>query len=242
MGILKGEQRMDKIQQLSDYIDQSHAMVAITGAGISVAGGGVTYGQMIFSRRGLGSRRGSDASSFLPTYLETMFSYQPSFAHYALADLEAEGKLLGIITTNVDCMHTIAGSKNVAEIQGSLQVNCCESCGRHHDGYEIWNLEELPRCAAGGAGILPWPLFSDVGLWDADVEKARDWIARADLILVIGTHGNFGNVYWDCRRRDAVIVQINPGHTGFDGAASLNIREGSDDVFQKLMKVRGENG
>ncbi|MCD7770195.1 MAG: hypothetical protein LUH36_08810 [Oscillospiraceae bacterium] len=242
MGILKGSQSMDKIRQLSDYIDQSHAAVAITGAGISVAGGGVTYGQMIFSRRGMGSRRGSDASSFLPTYLETMFSYHPSFAHYALRDLEAEGKLTGIITTNVDCMHTIAGSKNVAEIQGSLQVNCCEGCGRHYDGYEIWEGEELPRCPACGGSILPWPLYSHIGLWDADVEKARKWISEADLLLIIGTHGNFGNVYWDRRRRDAVIVQINPGHTGFDGSADLNIREGSDEVFQKLMELRGRNG
>ncbi|MCD8383027.1 MAG: hypothetical protein LUC30_09010 [Clostridiales bacterium] len=232
---------MDKIQQLADYIDRSHAMVAITGAGISVAGGGVTYGQMRFSSRGIGVRRGSDESSFLPTYLETMFSYQPSFAHYALADLEAEGKLIGIITTNVDCMHTIAGSKNVAEIQGSLQVNCCSKCGRHCDGYEIWKQEELPRCKTCGGSILPWPLYSHIGLWDADVRKAREWMAEADLILVIGTRGNYGDVYWSCRRKDAVIVQINPGHTGFDGVASLNIRQGSDDAFRSLKAVRNGN-
>ncbi|MCD8197353.1 MAG: hypothetical protein LUE24_09380 [Lachnospiraceae bacterium] len=47
---------------------------------------------------------------------------------------------------NVDCMHTIAGSQNVAEIQGSLQVNCCEKCGRYYDTYEIWRQKELPLC------------------------------------------------------------------------------------------------
>ncbi|MCC8075075.1 MAG: hypothetical protein LIO95_03900 [Clostridiales bacterium] len=230
---------MDKIQQLADYIDQSSSIVATTGAGISVGGGGVTYGQMRFARRG---RRGSDEGSFLPTYLETMFSYQPSFAHYALADLEAEGKLTGIITTNVDCMHTIAGSKNVAEIQGSLQVNCCSKCGRHYDGYEIWKQDELPRCQVCGGEILPWPLYSHIGLWDADVKKAREWISKADLILVIGTRGNYGDVYWSYRRRNAMIVQINPGRTGFDSVANLNIRQGSDDVFQSLKKLRHGNG
>ncbi|MCD7802411.1 MAG: hypothetical protein LUH09_05845 [Clostridiales bacterium] len=229
---------MGKIQQLAEYIDQSSSIVATTGAGISVGGGGVTYGQMRFSSRG---RRGSGAGSFLPTYLETMFSYQPSFAHYALADLEAEGKLTGIITTNVDCMHTIAGSKNVAEIQGSLQVNCCAKCGRHYDGYEIWKQDELPRCEACGGEILPWPLYSHIGLWDVDVRKAREWISKADLILVIGTRGNYGDVYWDYRRRGAAIVQINPGHTGFDGVANLNIRQGSDEVFQSLKKLRQGN-
>ncbi|MCD8054937.1 MAG: hypothetical protein LUF00_13080 [Lachnospiraceae bacterium] len=232
---------MDAIQQLADYIDRSHAAVAITGAGISVAGGGVTYGQMIFSRRGFGFWRGSSESSYLPTYLETMFSYQPSLAHYALADLEAEGKLSGIITTNVDCMHTIAGSKNVAEIQGSLQVNCCSKCGRHYDGYEIWKQDELPRCKVCGGEILPWPLYSHIGLWDEGVKNARNWIAKADLILIIGTRGNFGDVYWSYRRRNAVIVQINPGRTGFDSVADLNIRQGSDEVFQSLKKLRHGN-
>ncbi|MCD8375978.1 MAG: hypothetical protein LUD69_03465 [Oscillospiraceae bacterium] len=232
---------MDKIQQLADYIDQSSRIVATTGAGISVGGGGVTYGQMLFSNRGGRRRRGSDGGSFMPTYLEMMFSYQPSFSHYALADLEAAGKLTGIITTNVDCMHTIAGSKNVAEIQGSLQVNCCKQCGRHYNGYEIWKQDELPRCESCGGEILPWPLYSHIGLWDADVQKARDWISRADLILAIGTRGNYGDAYWGHRNKNAVIVQINPGHTGFDRVSVLNIREECDDVFRKLKEKRDKN-
>lgn len=235
---------VDQIQQLSDYIDHSSSIVAVTGAGISVAGGGMTYWQMALSNRRAGVRPGSGGSyqSFLPTYLDNMFSYQPSFAHYALADLEKEGKLIGIITTNVDCMHTIAGSRNVAEIQGSLQVNCCSGCGRHYDSYEIWKQEELPLCKSCGGEILPWPIYSHVGLWEEDVRKSRSWISKADLILVIGTQGNYGGVYWNYRRKDAIIVQINPGHTGFDHAAALNIRRESDDVFQRLQERRRENG
>ncbi|MCD7743810.1 MAG: hypothetical protein LUI13_00710 [Lachnospiraceae bacterium] len=52
-----------------------------------------------------------------------MFANEPSYAHKALRSLEINGLLQGIITTNVDCMHTIAGLENVAEIQGSLQIN-----------------------------------------------------------------------------------------------------------------------
>ncbi|MCD8118724.1 MAG: hypothetical protein LUE29_04460 [Lachnospiraceae bacterium] len=236
------EQKTDKIQQLADYIDRSDKIIAITGAGISLAGGGVTYWQMAISNRraGVSPRSADSPSSFLPTYLDNMFSYHPSFAHYALADMEKEGKLRGIITTNVDCMHTIAGSKNVAEIQGSLQVNCCSKCGCHYDGYEIWKQEKLPLCESCGGDILPWPLYSHIGLWDEDVRKARQWISEADLLLVIGTQGNYGGVYWNYRRRDAVIVQINPGHTEFDSLAALNIREGSDEVFKSLQERRAK--
>ncbi len=243
MSFFKSDRNVDQIGQLADAIDHSNRVVAITGAGISVAGGGMTYWQMACSNRrsGVTPRSGDSYRSFLPTYLKNMFSYQPSFAHYALADLENEGKLIGIITTNVDCMHTLAGSKNVAEIQGSVQVNCCAKCGRHYDSYEIWKQKELPLCESCGGEILPWPLYSHVGLWDKDVRKAQNWIAESDLILVIGTQGNYGGVYWDNRQRDAVIVQINPGHTGFDHVAALNIREGSDEVFRKLKERRGGN-
>ncbi|MCD8222156.1 MAG: hypothetical protein LUD07_08245 [Clostridiales bacterium] len=38
--------------------------------------------------------------------------------------------------------------ENVAEIQGSLQINRCTKCGKHFDDYHyhIWNLETVPRC------------------------------------------------------------------------------------------------
>lgn len=62
------------------------------------------------------------------------------------------------------------------------------------------------------------------------------------MLLVIGTNGYYGSAYWNYRRRDAIIVQINPGHTRFDSAANLNIREPCDDVFQKLKARRGEHG
>lgn len=234
MNIFKGDRSMNKIQQLSDYINQSQHIAAITGAGISVAGGGVTYGQMVFSN---GLRRfGKSTKDYLPTYLDNMFSYNPSFSHYALADLEKEGKLIGIITTNVDCMHTIAGSKNVAEIQGSLQVNCCEHCGQHYDNYTIWKKDELPVCEKCGGQILPWPLYSGISLWQPDVQKARNWISKADLILAIGTHGYFSDCFWQYRRDDAIIVQINPGHTGFDSIADFNIKEECDKVFKQLQE------
>ncbi|MCD7709448.1 MAG: hypothetical protein LUI02_06210 [Clostridiales bacterium] len=236
MSFFKGDQKADKIQQLCDYIDRSNAIVATTGAGISIAGGGVTYGQMHFAGM-RGGGYGSD--SFMKSFRDSMFNYEPSFSHYALRDLEEEGKLIGVITTNVDCMHTKAGSKNVAEIQGSFQVNCCASCGRHYDGYDIWNQEELPRCTVCGGSIQPWPIYSHIGLWDEDVNKAREWIGKADLILAIGTHGNYGGVYWSYRRRDAVVVQINPGRTAFDMEAALNIREECDAVFRQVKERRG---
>ncbi|MCD8217030.1 MAG: hypothetical protein LUD01_03125 [Clostridiales bacterium] len=95
---------MEKIQQLADYIEHSSNIVAMTGAGISVAGGGVTYRQL-FSKTILRGILGRDR--FLRSYVKAMHSYKPTFSHYALRDLETAGKLIGIITTNEDCINHV---------------------------------------------------------------------------------------------------------------------------------------
>ncbi len=232
-------QKMDeKIKKLAQYIEESNYTVAVTGAGISIAAGGVTYAQMRRMHMHPGVMRDPDKmyEMFCKTFLDSMFKHEPSIAHKALREMEEKGQLQGIITTNEDCMHTIAGSRNVAEIQGSYQVNVCTGCGKRYEGYQIWNQGKMPVCESCGDTLLPYQLYSRAGLLDDEVKKAQDWISKAELIIVIGTNGYYGSVYWDYRRRDAKIVQINPGRTHFDSVANLNIKEASDPVFEKLMK------
>ncbi len=41
---------------------------------------------------------------------------KPNAAHVALADLEQRGRVVGVITQNVDSLHQRAGSRRVVEI------------------------------------------------------------------------------------------------------------------------------
>lgn len=54
---------------------------------------------------------------------------RPNPAHAALARMEAAGLLPGLITQNVDGLHTRAGSRRVVELHGSLAYVVCLSCG-----------------------------------------------------------------------------------------------------------------
>ncbi|HEX4683939.1 MAG TPA: NAD-dependent protein deacetylase [Gemmatimonadaceae bacterium] len=54
---------------------------------------------------------------------------RPNAAHVALAELEAAGIVAGIITQNVDGLHSAAGSRNVVELHGSLASVVCLGCG-----------------------------------------------------------------------------------------------------------------
>lgn len=49
-------------------------------------------------------------------------------AHQALAQLEAHGRVSGVITQNVDGLHQAAGSRNVIELHGALSEVVCMDC------------------------------------------------------------------------------------------------------------------
>lgn len=54
---------------------------------------------------------------------------RPNAAHFALAQLEAAGSVVGVITQNVDGLHAAAGSRRVVELHGSLAAVRCLDCG-----------------------------------------------------------------------------------------------------------------
>jgi len=54
---------------------------------------------------------------------------RPNPAHHALARFEAEGRMPGVITQNVDGLHGRAGSQRVVELHGALAEVRCLDCG-----------------------------------------------------------------------------------------------------------------
>lgn len=52
----------------------------------------------------------------------------PNDGHHAVAALEAQGYLSGVITQNVDGLHRAAGTKDAVELHGSLDRVICLSC------------------------------------------------------------------------------------------------------------------
>ncbi len=55
---------------------------------------------------------------------------EPNAGHHAMARLQAAGLLTGVVTQNVDGLHTAAGARDVVELHGDLARVRCLSCGR----------------------------------------------------------------------------------------------------------------
>lgn len=68
---------------------------------------------------------------------------RPNAVHRAIAQLETDGFVHGVITQNVDGLHQQAGSLNVLPIHGDLGTVVCLDCGHRMDRREFDKLIDL---------------------------------------------------------------------------------------------------
>lgn len=230
----------EQISILQNLIDTSNFTVAITGAGISMPSGIMDMEHMnVFQvmqtalEPMVRARPEHSYKLLQKSFLNAMFVTGPSITHKKLADLEKRGLVQGVITTNIDSLHTLAGSQNVAEIQGSYGINKCLSCGERYDDVQIWNQGKAPRCEKCNGVVVSFPVYTHVGMSNEASQMAGRWMTKAELVIVAGSKGNYGG-YFNYINSKAKIVQINPKQTQFDGIAALNIRKKADEVFVLL--------
>ncbi|MEB0285066.1 Sir2 family NAD-dependent protein deacetylase [Cryobacterium sp. 10I1] len=62
---------------------------------------------------------------------------EPNLGHRSLVALEAHGVISGVITQNVDGLHTRAGSRYVVDLHGSMDLVVCLGCGQAFDRESI---------------------------------------------------------------------------------------------------------
>lgn len=58
-----------------------------------------------------------------------MAGAEPNATHHRLVELEAEGRLSGVITQNVDGLHRRAGHRDLVELHGRVDRVICLDCG-----------------------------------------------------------------------------------------------------------------
>lgn len=159
---------------------------------------------------------------------------KPNDAHYKLAELEKSGKLLSVITQNVDGLHTKAGSKSVCELHGSALRNYCMKCGKFYDFDYVYKADGIPICECGGiikpdVVLYEEPLDSDV------ITKAVITITAADLLIVAGTSLTVYPAAGFIRYFSGDnLVLINRDETEMDSKFGLIIHEKVGEVLSRI--------
>lgn len=159
---------------------------------------------------------------------------KPNPAHLKLAQWEREGKLMGVVTQNIDGLHFAAGSKHVFELHGSILRNYCMDCGKFYDATYIQETTGIPKCNCGGT-IKPDVVLYGESLDNDCIRGALHAIANADLLIIGGTSLSVypaAGLIDDYRGNRLVLV--NKSETPQDARADLIIRDPIGEVFAQL--------
>ncbi len=211
--------------QLADLIRRSKRVVALTGAGISVESGIPDFR----SKGGLWERfdpweyatiqafekNPAKVWVMLKEMDKILLNARPNPAHYALAELEARGYLMSVITQNVDNLHQAAGSQNVIEYHGNAHRFVCLAC-RGHWPREALDFAQTPLYCYCGGLIKPDVVFFGEAIPEAALYKANSLAINCDLMLIIGTSVEVApaNILPEVAKNNgAVIVENNLEHT-----------------------------
>ena len=159
---------------------------------------------------------------------------QPNPVHRKLAEWEREGKLLAVVTQNIDGLHQKAGSRRVYELHGSIHRNTCLRCGKKFSAQAIVRAEGVPHCDCGGL-IKPDVVLYGEPLDEKTVEGALAALAQADLLIVAGTSLTVYPAAGFVRYfRGEHLVLINRDKTAYDGECELVIHKNLGEVFSEL--------
>jgi NAD-dependent deacetylase len=244
------------IAMAANLIKNSQNILVFTGAGVSTESGIPDFR----SPGGIWSRY--DPSDF---YLENIISsessrikywemsreyYQvmkkatPNPAHLAIKRLEDAGKLLAVVTQNIDRLHHRSGHSHekIIEIHGTAFLVSCLSCGRTYEREEIerrMDAGELPPYCSKCSGILkPSTISFGQAMPEKEMEKAISMAMQCDLCIVLGSSlvvYPAASIPQYAVDSGAGLIIINRDSTPLDHKADVVINDSISKIMQKLV-------
>jgi len=194
---------MLNLDQFAAKIRASSEIVVFTGAGISTESGipdfrspgglwtrykPVTYQEYLASE----VARVSAWKRRLETH-ETTKNAKPNLGHHFVNSLNVKEKLIGLITQNVDGLHSEAGlpDDKIVELHGSNRKVICLSCSKEFDPDEI--IKTLagnfasPRCDTCGGILKSATVSFGQAMPQEAMRKAEEWTEQAEVFVVMGS-------------------------------------------------------
>ncbi len=241
----------EKIEKLQKIIDESSKIVFFGGAGVSTESGipdfrsqdGLYNQEWKYPPETIISRTffDRDKKEFYRFYRKKLIikDVKPNITHIRLAELEKKGKLLGVVTQNIDGLHQMAGSEKVWELHGSTLRNFCMNCGSFYGIdfiAESENTEEkIPICPKCGGVVKPDVVLYEEGLDQNVINGACKAIENADTLIIGGTslvvYPAAGFIRYFKGKN---LVIINKSSTSADSSCNLIIHDSLGKVFGAL--------
>lgn len=197
-----------------EVIDQSHRIVALTGAGISVVSGIPDYRSVRGIYQGLAQPEYLLSRTCLINEPQAFYDFvktlyhpkaQPNVIHHTLSELTRHG---GVITQNIDGLHQLAKTPSLVAFHGSLNQCYCQECGERFSQHTYLDSDRHLLC---GGQLRPDIVLYEEGLSETRIEEAIGLVSTADLLLVIGTSFKVApfNQLLNYKHRESSVIVIN---------------------------------
>lgn len=252
--------RNDACRQAAELLRAARRVVVLTGAGISTESGIPDFR----SPGGLWSRYDPSKLTFdrFRAHLETRKLYWqiacqsyplmrdalPNAAHEAFVAIERAGRLLALVTQNVDGLHQKAGSspEKTIEIHGTAMGVVCIDCGQKADREAIHRQvlagDEAPVCQACGGPLKPATISFGQAMPERETAAAFRAAAECDLMIVAGSSlvvYPAAGLPEEAVRAGARLVIVNREPTGHDALASVVVHGSAGESMRRIVAEAG---
>ena len=241
--------------RLAEYLRSSQRALIFTGAGISTGSGIPDFR----GPQGVWTRR-------KPVYFQEFMTSEaariehwdyklegwdgfrnakPNAVHRAIAALESAGKVLMVVTQNIDGLHALAGTSpdRLVELHGTNLLVECTSCKSRSDPQSHFEFfrehRKTPLCSCGGF-LKPATISFGQSLEPETLARAQEAAMRADLVVALGSTLSVypaASFPLMAAQRGIPYVIINRGLTEHDNepAVSLRIEGDVGEIFPSAV-------
>jgi NAD-dependent deacetylase len=232
--------------RLIEWLRVSRSILVVSGAGVSTGsgipdfrgpGGVWTRRQPVYYDDFLASA--AARLEYWDYKLETWEIYQharPNAVHHAIVELERAGKIVSVVTQNVDGLHRRAGTSPglLVEVHGTDLLIECQTCHATSDPAPHFaafkTTRRPPSCGCGGL-LKSATISFGQSLRAEDLERAATAAMKADLVLALGSTLSVypaASIPLVAAERGTPYIIINRGETGHDDHASVTLRLEAD--------------
>lgn len=118
---------------------------------------------------------------------------RPNVGHFFVQSLHSKGKLVGLITQNVDGLHSASGlpDEKIVELHGTNRQIVCLGCDRIYEPDAI--MRRLtgnfasPKCDGCGGILKAATISFGQAMPERAMSLAQQWTAQAELFIVMGS-------------------------------------------------------
>ena len=241
------------LDRVADLVRLSERLSVFTGAGISTESGIPDYRgpDGVWARQAIPhiDTIRTDAEARAEHWRDRRYRYPemlarvPNAGHEVIAEFEATGRLLAVITQNIDGLHQKAGNSDdrVIELHGSTHVIRCTQCNRTYRGVDVQKRldagEVDPRCSVCGGVLQTGTVLFGESLPERALRTAHAVAQATDLMLVVGSSlvvNPAARLPVIAKDAGAHLVIINQSATPIDDLADVRIQAGAGDTLSGI--------